>query len=212
MTDSIATPNIRRATASDLPAIVGMLADDELGSTRENPSDLTTYQAAFSRIEANPNQLLAVMEQDGQIVGTLQLTFIPGLSFQGAIRAQIEAVRVASTERGGGLGKFLITWAIEQARDHGARMVQLSSNATRTDAHRFYRNLGFDQSHAGFKLSLTPASPALDTTAIPAGVTCDPELGICSFEGDELPGGNSFATPNLSALSGLGRSPDEGKG
>ena len=152
---------IRRATASDLAAIVGMLADDELGSTRENPADLTPYQAAFARIEADRNQLLAVMERGGQVIGTLQLTFISGLSFQGAIRAQIEAVRIASGERGRGLGKQLITWAIERARERGAKMVQLSSNATRIDAHRFYRNLGFDQSHAGFKLSLTSASPAV---------------------------------------------------
>lgn len=211
-TTTTPTIAIRRATASDLEAIVGMLADDELGSTRENPADLAPYEAAFARIEADPNQLLAVMERDGAVIGTLQLTFIPGLSFQGAIRAQIEAVRVASGERGGGLGKQLINWAIEQARQRGAKMVQLSSNSTRIDAHRFYRNLGFDQSHTGFKLSLTPASPALGTPEISAGATCDPELGICTFEGDALPDGSgNVAAPNISALSGLGASPDPGK-
>ncbi len=203
---------IRRAIAADLPAIVAMLADDELGAIRENPADLLPYQAAFTRIDADPNQLLVVMERGGQAIGTLQLTFIPGLSFQGAIRAQIEAVRIASGERGGGLGKQLITWAIEQARERGATMMQLSSNATRTDAHRFYRNLGFDQSHIGFKLKLQPIAPAPGSPEMPAGVTCDPELGICTFEGDALPGGGeNLAAPNLAVLSGLGRSPVEDK-
>jgi ribosomal protein S18 acetylase RimI-like enzyme len=202
-------PIVRRATSDDLPAIIALLADDELGARRENPADEAPYQRTFALIEADPNQLLVVMERNGQIVGTLQLTIIPGLSLQGAVRAQIEAVRVASGERGEGLGKQLIMWAIEQATQRGAVMVQLSSNASRTDAHRFYRGLGFDQSHVGFKLAITsatpvmPVTPALDVAAMPAGVTCDPELGICSFEGGTLPE-TTLASPNLSALSGLG--------
>lgn len=207
--DPFPVPIVRRATSDDLPAIIALLADDELGATRENPADEAPYRRTFALIEADPNQLLAVMERNGQIVGTLQLTVIPGLSLQDAVRAQIEAVRVASGERGEGLGKQLIMWAIEQATQRGAAMVQLSSNASRTDAHRFYRGLGFDQSHVGFKLAITSATtaasatPALDVVAMPAGVTCDPELGICSFEGDTLPE-TTLASPDLSALSGLG--------
>lgn len=206
--DPFPVPIVRRATSDDLPAIIALLADDELGARRENPADEAPYRRTFALIEADPNQLLAVMERNGQIVGTLQLTVIPGLSLQGALRAQIEAVRVASGERGEGLGKQLIMWAIEQATQRGAAMVQLSSNASRTDAHRFYRVLGFEQSHVGFKLAITtatPVTPALDVAAMPAGVTCDPELGICSFEGDTLPE-TTLASPDLSALSGLGRS------
>ncbi len=213
--DPFPVPIVRRATSDDLPAIIALLADDELGATRENPADEAPYRQTFALIEADPNQLLAVMERNGQIVGTLQLTIIPGLSLQGAVRAQIEAVRVASSKRGEGRGKQLIMWAIEQATQRGAAMVQLSSNTSRTDAHRFYRGLGFDQSHVGFKLAITsattattaasatPVTPALDVAAMPAGVTCDPELGICSFEGDTLPE-TTLASPNLSALSGLG--------
>lgn len=188
ITTAHASPIVRRAIADDLPSSIAMLADDELGSTRENPAAEVPYRRAFTQIEADPNQLLAVMERADEIVGTLQLTLIPGLSLQGAVRAQIEAVRVASGERGEGLGTQLITWEIEQATRCGTTMVQLSSNATRTEAHRFYRNLGFGQSHVGFKLSLAPITPVLDVAAMPAGITCDPEPGICTFAGDALPG------------------------
>ncbi len=142
---------IRRATESDVPAIVAMLADDPLGARRESPGD-PAYAAAFAEIDADPRQLLAVAERAGEVVGTLQLTFIPGLSRRGASRALIEAVRVRSDQRGGGLGRRLATWAIEISRERGAAVVQLTTDASRVDAHRFYERLGFVASHVGMKL------------------------------------------------------------
>ncbi len=145
---------VRRARRADVAAIVAMLADDPLGATRESIDDQEPYLAAFAALDADPNQYLAVAEDGGALVGTLQLTFIPGLSHQGSWRAQIEAVRVAPARRGDGLGTYLIDWAIGMARERGCRMVQLTSNAGREDAHRFYTRLGFAPSHVGFKLSL----------------------------------------------------------
>jgi GNAT superfamily N-acetyltransferase len=133
-----------------------MLADDALGTTRED-SRLPLargYTDAFAAIAADPNQLLAVVEDAGEVVGTLQLTFIPGLSHQGAWRGQIEAVRIAASRRGQGLGERLIGWAVEECRARGCLMVQLTTNLSRKDAHRFYERLGFRHSHAGYKLSL----------------------------------------------------------
>ncbi|WP_328334076.1 GNAT family N-acetyltransferase [Kribbella sp. NBC_00382] len=146
---------IRRATATDVPGIVAMLADDEIGATRENPADLTPYAAAFTAIEADPNQVLVVAERNGDLVGTLQLTIVPGLSRQGATRALVEAVRVASSARGSGLGTTLMEWSIEEARARDCAILQLTSDKARTDAHRFYLNLGFTQSHEGFKYQLS---------------------------------------------------------
>lgn len=146
--------NVRRATADDIAAIVAMLADDALGATRESPDDLTPYAAAFREIDGDPRQYLAIAEQEGEIVGTLQLTFIPGLSHKGMTRALIEAVRVSSAARGGGIGSRLIEWAVEEARTRGCGMVQLTTNAARTDAHRFYAKLGFEPTHVGFKRML----------------------------------------------------------
>lgn len=146
---------MRRATAGDLPEIVAMLADDPLGSLREDPADLTPYRAAFARIAADPQQRLMVAERDGRVVGTLQLTIIPGLSRRGAARALIESVRVHARERGSGLGTELMEWAVAEARRQGCAMVQLTSDATRVDAHRFYERLGFVASHLGFKMALT---------------------------------------------------------
>jgi GNAT superfamily N-acetyltransferase len=125
-----------------------------LGSERETPEDLAPYQAAYARLAADLGQHLVVAERAGHIVGTLQLTVIPGLSRRGATRSIIEGVRVASTERGSGLGTTLLEWAVEQSRRLGVDLVQLTSDATRTDAHRFYERLGFVKSHVGFKLSL----------------------------------------------------------
>ncbi|GHF81464.1 GNAT family acetyltransferase [Amycolatopsis bartoniae] len=146
--------NIRRATAADVGPIVAMLADDPLGRSRESPDDLTPYERAFARVDADPDQLLAVADDDGEVVGTLQLTFIPGLSRQGATRALIEAVRVRADRRGDGLGGTLVKWAIDAARRRDCVLVQLTSDASRTAAHRFYLRLGFEQSHLGFKLAL----------------------------------------------------------
>ena len=148
---------VRRATAADVPAIVGLLADDELGATREAGSDpeLTSYRTAFAAIDADPGQLLlVVIAEDGQIAATMQLTFIPGLARQGALRAQIEAVRVGAGYRSQGLGEAMITWAVAEARHRGCRMVQLTSDKRRTNAHRFYQRLGFAATHEGFKLPL----------------------------------------------------------
>lgn len=137
-----------------MPAIVALLADDMLGATRESPDDMTPYWPAFKAIDADPNQFLAVAERDGEVVGTMQLTYLPGLSRKGSTRSQIEAVRVRGTERGTGLGSKLMAWAIDQARQRGCSLVQLTSDTARADAHRFYEQLGFTASHLGFKLTL----------------------------------------------------------
>lgn len=145
---------IRHATVTDVPAIIELLADDEIGATRETPHDRAPYEESFAAIAADPNQLLVIGERGGQIVATMQLTFIPGLSRRGTWRAQIEGVRVASAARGGGLGEALMRWAIEQARQRRCALVQLTSDDRRREAHRFYQRLGFTASHTGFKLPL----------------------------------------------------------
>lgn len=142
---------IRRAVATDVPAIVAMLADDPLGARRERPGD-PAYAEAFQGIDTDPRQWLVVAVADAQVVGTLQLTFIPGLSRLGSTRALIEAVRVRSDQRGSGLGGELVRWAIDTARDRGAALVQLTTDASRKDAHRFYERLGFEATHVGMKL------------------------------------------------------------
>lgn len=145
---------IRPAVADDIPVIVEMLADDPLGSTRESPDDLTPYLAAFERLATDPNQHQAVAVREGRVVGTLQLTIVPGLSRKGALRSIIEGVRIHADERGSGLGTRFIEWAVEESRRQGCQLVQLTSDATRTDARRFYERLGFTASHVGFKLQL----------------------------------------------------------
>ncbi|MDC7337952.1 GNAT family N-acetyltransferase [Streptomyces lydicus] len=145
---------IRRATEADLPAIVAMLADDPLGAARESPDDLAPYRAAYKTLAADPQQQLVVAVREGRTIGTLQLTVIPGLSRRGATRSIIEAVRIHRDERGTGLGSQLIEWAVAESRTLGCQMVQLTSDATRVDAHRFYERLGFEASHLGFKLAL----------------------------------------------------------
>ncbi|MFD8193294.1 GNAT family N-acetyltransferase [Streptomyces wuyuanensis] len=145
---------IRPASPSDVPAIVAMLADDPLGAQRESLDDPTPYLTAFARLAEDPNQHLVVADRDGSTVGTLQLTVIPGLSRRGATRSIIEAVRIHADERGSGLGTQLIEWAVEESRRQGCRLVQLTSDVSRTDAHRFYERLGFEASHVGFKLVL----------------------------------------------------------
>jgi GNAT superfamily N-acetyltransferase len=145
---------LRSASAADLPAIVALLADDPLGAARESTDDLAPYMAAFTRLQADPGHDVIVAERDGAVVGTLQLTIIPGLSRCGTTRALIEGVRIAAGQRGGGLGTLMIRHAIDEARRQGCGLVQLTSDATRTDAHRFYERLGFVASHVGFKLQL----------------------------------------------------------
>ena len=145
---------IRPATAEDVPAIVAMLADDVLGSTREDPNDMAPYLAAFAVADEDPFQHIVVAERGGRVVGTLQLTVIHGLSLKAATRGQVEGVRVHADERGTGLGTTLMEWAEERARELGCTLIQLTSNGTRTDAHRFYERLGYAGSHVGFKKNL----------------------------------------------------------
>jgi len=143
----------RDARREDVPSIVALLADDMLGASRETAPD-DAYLAAFDRIAADANNRLIVAEIDGHIAGTMQLTLLPGLSRHGMLRAQIEAVRVAAGQRGQGLGRTMIEWAVEQARGHGCGLVQLTSDKRRPDAIRFYEAMGFTASHEGLKLPL----------------------------------------------------------
>ncbi len=147
---------IREATAADVPAIVALLASDQLGQHREQvdgPLD-DAYARAFAAIDADPNNLLVVGVEDGAVVATLQLTFIPYLTHRGSLRAQVEAVRVSDDRRGQGLGEQLMRWAEQQARTRGCAMIQLTSNKARGDAHRFYERLGYTATHEGFKQAL----------------------------------------------------------
>jgi GNAT superfamily N-acetyltransferase len=146
----------RPARRDDLPAIVALLADDPLGQDREMVGATLhpCYADAYLAIERDSNQLLAVAERQGRIVGCLQLSFIPGLTRRGLWRGQIEGVRVAGSERGGGIGQAMLRWAIEECRRRGCELVQLTSDARRADAHRFYEALGFRASHRGYKLTL----------------------------------------------------------
>jgi GNAT superfamily N-acetyltransferase len=148
----------RRATSEDLATIVALIADDGLGRGRERPGLPLDprYLAAFEAVNRDTNQLLAVAERNGQVVGTLQLSFIPGVSRLGAWRGQIEAVRITASERGGGLGRQMLDWALDQCRARGCSLVQLTSDKTRAGAHRFYGQLGFVASHEGFKRELGP--------------------------------------------------------
>ncbi|MGW9244612.1 MULTISPECIES: GNAT family N-acetyltransferase [unclassified Streptomyces] len=145
---------IRPATPDDLPAVVAMLADDPLGAQRESPDDLTPYQEAFRRLADDPNQHVVVAVRQDRVVGTLQLTIIPGLSRRGSTRSIVEGVRIHGDERGSGLGTQLIQWAVDESRRQNCQLVQLTSDVTREDAHRFYERLGFTASHVGFKLAL----------------------------------------------------------
>lgn len=150
------SPVFRRARAADLPAIIAMLADDVLGAAREDtslPPD-PAYVAAFAAIDGDPSQLLLVAEMNGALCGCLQLSFIPGLSRLGAWRGQIESVRIASSQRGTGLGRAMIGHAIELCRQKNCMLVQLTSDKARMDALNFYAGLGFIASHEGLKLAL----------------------------------------------------------
>lgn len=145
---------VREARIEDLAEIVDLLADDALGSAREG-GDLAPYAAAFARVTADPGQTLAVAQLGGQIVGTMQLSIIPSLTRRGTTRAQIEGVRTLSSLRGRGIGETLFTWAFAEAQQRGATLIQLTSDTSRGNAHRFYEHLGFVPSHTGFKKELT---------------------------------------------------------
>ena len=148
---------LRRAVVDDVAAIVELLAQDSLSATRDGadgPEGLGPYLRAFEAVDADPAHLLLVAEDDGEVVGTMQVTFLPGLARSGALRAQLEAVHVRSDRRSSGVGGAMVGWAIEEARRRGCALVQLTSNKKRSAAHRFYVRLGFAQSHEGFKLVL----------------------------------------------------------
>ncbi|MBE7185373.1 MAG: GNAT family N-acetyltransferase [Methylobacterium mesophilicum] len=146
----------RRAVEADLPVIIALLADDVLGSSREIASAAVAqpYLDAFSEIEADANQLQCVVEEDGEIVGTLQVTLIPCLSRGGAKRGQIEGVRVVRNRRGEGIGEAMFAWAVDYCRSQGCSLVQLTTDKARPDAHRFYDRIGFVPSHVGYKMTL----------------------------------------------------------
>lgn len=149
----------RTATRTDLAAIVALLADDPLGREREaagaSPAAVDArYVAAFDAIAADANQQLVVVTEGDTVVGTLQLSFIPGIARQGAWRGQIEAVRIAAQRRDAGLGQRTFEWAIARCRERGCTLVQLTTDKRRPDAHRFYERLGFVASHEGYKLAL----------------------------------------------------------
>jgi len=150
-------PTFRRARREDVPDIVRLLADDPLGARREKyelplPS---SYLDAFAAIDADPNNELVVVDAAGEVIGVLQMTFIPYLTYQGRWRALIEGVRIDSRHRSGGLGRRLFEWAIARATERGCHLVQLTSDKDRPDAIRFYQSLGFVASHEGMKLSLS---------------------------------------------------------
>ena len=147
-------PLLRGATAADLPDIVWLLTEDELGQAREGGNE-SLYAAAFAEIERDPNNLIFVVDIAGAVAGCAQLTIIPGLGRRAVRRGQIESVRVSSGHRGQGLGRWFMEALIEAARERGCGLVQLTSDTRRLDAHRFYESLGFSASHVGFKLPLT---------------------------------------------------------
>lgn len=146
----------RPARREDLPSIVRMLAEDELGSQRERFEDPLpeSYYKAFEQIENDSNHELIVAELDGEVVGTLHLMLIPSISYQGGLRAQVESVRVDGRYRDRGIGSEMMKWVIERAKERDAHLVQLTTHRSREDAHRFYERLGFTKSHMGMKLSL----------------------------------------------------------
>lgn len=148
---------LRRAVAPDLDAILHLLSDDPISAARGDdgsPDDRPAYERAFALIDQDPAQQLLVAVRGADVVGTMQLTLIPGLARRGATRLQIEAVRVDSSLRSSGIGSAMIAWAVDEAARLGAALVQLTSDAARVDAHRFYERLGFAASHVGFKRRL----------------------------------------------------------
>jgi GNAT superfamily N-acetyltransferase len=146
----------RRAIEADVPAIIKLLADDMLGSSREElgAERLPQYLNAFRAIDSDANQFLLVVDDGSEIVGTLQLTFIAGLARGGLKRGLIEAVRVASERRGEKIGEAMLTWSVDKCRRESCGIVQLTTDKARTDAHRFYDRLGFEASHIGYKTML----------------------------------------------------------
>jgi len=149
---------IRPASRADVSSIIRMLADDPLGAKRETCADPLpdSYYQSFEAISHDSNNELVVAEGDGKVVGVLQMTFIPYLTYRGGWRALIEGVRVAAEVRSSGIGRKLFEWAIARARQRGCHLIQLTSDKARPDAIRFYTGLGFVASHEGLKLHLPP--------------------------------------------------------
>jgi len=147
--------NFRKATIKDVPTIVEMIADDALGSKREKYTIPLpkTYYDAFERIDSDSNQeLTVVVDEKDEVLGVFQMTFIPYLTYQGGIRAQIEGVRVHKDHRGHGIGKTIFQWAIQRAKERNAHVLQLTTDKKRPDAIHFYESLGFKASHEGMKM------------------------------------------------------------
>lgn len=147
----------RQAVEEDLPAIVALLADDEMGQQREDPGLplAAPYLKVFETIKSDPNQnLIVATNEEGAVIGTLQLFFLAGFARLGSWRGEIEAVRIAKQHRGSGLGKQMIEWAISQCRERDCKLVQLTMDKNRTNTRHFYEKLGFEASHEGFKLKL----------------------------------------------------------
>ena len=146
----------RIATRNDISDIVRLLADDDLGNQREAFKEPlpAVYYEAFEQIDSDPNHELIVAEANGNVIGTLHLMFLPSISYQGGLRAQVESVRVAKGCQSQGIGSRMMLWAIERAKERGAHSMQLTTHNSRRDAHRFYERLGFQRSHLGMKLSL----------------------------------------------------------
>ena len=148
---------LRRARPGDVAAIVGLLAADQLGAARDGvrtDTDMQAYQRAFAEIDRDPAHVLVVAEAESRVVATMQLSFLPGLARRGALRAQVEAVRVDQAYRSCGVGHAMLAWAISEARQRGCALIQLTTDKARTNAHRFYERLGFVGSHLGYKFAL----------------------------------------------------------
>jgi GNAT superfamily N-acetyltransferase len=147
------TLTYRHATPGDLPFIIGLIVEDSVVSSGDDPADAahSDYVDALAAITADPNQEMFVVEQDGEAIGCFQLSYLPGLMRRGMWRGQIEVVHVSDAMRNRGIGGEMMRWALERCRERGCGMVQLTSNKKRVDAHRFYARLGFLKSHEGFK-------------------------------------------------------------
>ena len=148
--------DIREARAEDLEAIIRLHEEDELGAHGDmwSPETKPAYEAAFTAIARSPENMLFVAVDGDEVVGTFQLTFIPNLTGRGALRVKVESVKVKAARRSGGIGAKLMMFVEDYARTRGAAMLELTSNKTRKDAHRFYERLGFSRSHEGFKKKL----------------------------------------------------------
>lgn len=157
MPDDSDAVSFRDARRADVPSIIRLLADDALGRSREHDGDGQdpAYLEAFEIIDADPENRLIVADLDGRVVGCMQLTFIPHMTFRGGTRLQIEGVRVDPGLRARRIGTAMIRWAIELGRERKCHLAQLTTNQVRQDARRFYENLGFEPSHIGYKQDLT---------------------------------------------------------